>query len=60
MPPPPVVISNGALNLVPEKARAFAEIVRVLRPGGRLQVADIVVEADLGEEFRRNIELWTG
>lgn len=55
-----VVISNGVLNLVPEKARAFAEIVRVLRPGGRLQLADIVVEAELGEEVRRNIELWTG
>lgn len=55
-----VVISNGVLNLVPEKARAFEEIVRVLRPGGRLQLADIVVEAELGEEVRRNIELWTG
>jgi SAM-dependent methyltransferase len=52
-----VVISNGVLNLVPEKARPFAEIVRVLRPGDRLQLADIVVEADLGEEVRRNIEL---
>jgi ubiquinone/menaquinone biosynthesis C-methylase UbiE len=55
-----VVISNGVLNLVPEKAQAFAEIVRVLRPGGRLQLADIVLEAELGEDVRRNIELWTG
>ena len=55
-----VVISNGVLNLVPEKEEAFQEIVRVLRPGGRIQVADIVVEADLDEESRRNIELWTG
>jgi arsenite methyltransferase len=55
-----VVISNGALNLVPEKERAFAEIRRVLRPGGRLQLADIVLDAELGEDARRNIDLWTG
>ncbi len=55
-----VVISNGVLNLVPEKEKALSEIVRVLRPGGRLQLADIAVEAELGEEVRRNIDLWTG
>ncbi len=55
-----VVISNGVLNLVPEKEKAFAEIVRVLRPGGRLQLADIVLDAALGEDARRNIDLWTG
>jgi len=55
-----VVISNGVLNLVPEKGKAFAEIVRVMRPGGRLQLADIVVEAELSEEIRSNVELWTG
>ena len=55
-----VVISNGVLNLVAEKEIAFAEIARVLRPGGRLQLADIVVEADLGEDIRSNIDLWTG
>jgi arsenite methyltransferase len=55
-----VVISNGVLNLVPEKERAFAEIQRVLRPGGRLQLADIVLDAELGEDIRRNIDLWTG
>jgi arsenite methyltransferase len=55
-----VVISNGVLNLVPEKDKALAEIVRVLRPGGRLQLADIAVEAELGEDVRRNIDLWTG
>jgi ubiquinone/menaquinone biosynthesis C-methylase UbiE len=38
-----VVISNGVLNLVPEKDRAVAEIMRVLRPGGRTQIADIIV-----------------
>ena len=46
--------------LVPEKERAFAEIRRVLRPGGRLQLADIVLDAELGEDVRRNIDLWTG
>ena len=55
-----VVISNGVLNLVPEKEKAFSEIVRVLRPAGRLQLADIAVEAALGEDVRRNIDLWTG
>src|SRR5437667_4801152 len=51
-----VIISNGVLNLVPEKEKAFAEIRRVLRPGGRLQLADIVLEAELGEDARRNID----
>jgi ubiquinone/menaquinone biosynthesis C-methylase UbiE len=51
-----VVISNGVLNLVPEKDKAFAEILRVLRPGGRLQLADIVIDADFGEDVRRNID----
>lgn len=55
-----VVISNGVMNLVPEKEKAFSEIVRVLRPGGRLQFADITVDAELGDEVRRNIDLWTG
>ena len=55
-----VVISNGVLNLVPEKEKAFGEICRVLRPGGRLQLADIVLDGELGEDVRRNIDLWTG
>jgi arsenite methyltransferase len=55
-----VVISNGVLNLVPEKEKAFIEIRRVLRPSGRLQLADIVLDAELGEDVRRNIDLWTG
>lgn len=53
-----VVISNGVLNLVPEKERAFSEILRVLRPGGRLQLADIAVDMELSEEVRRNTDLW--
>lgn len=54
-----VIISNGVLNLVPEKDKAFREIARVLRPGGRLQFADIIVGAPLSEDVRRNIDLWT-
>jgi ubiquinone/menaquinone biosynthesis C-methylase UbiE len=55
-----VVISNGVLNLVPEKERAFAEIVRVLKPQGRLHLADILLDVELSEDTRRNIDLWTG
>jgi arsenite methyltransferase len=55
-----VVSSNGVLNLVPEKARAFGEILRVLKPGGRLHLADIALDVELPEDARRNIDLWTG
>ena len=53
-----VVISNGVINLSPVKHRVFAEAARVLRPGGRLAVADIVSETPLKEATRRNTELW--
>jgi SAM-dependent methyltransferase len=53
-----VVISNGVLNLAHDKGVAFAEAFRVLRPGGRLQVADIVVKETLSESIRRDYELW--
>lgn len=55
-----VVISNGVLNLVPEKRAAIAEIHRVLKPGGRVQIADIVLGVDLPEDARQDIDLWTG
>lgn len=53
-----VVSSNGALNLVPDKRRAFAEIVRVLRPGGRVQVADIVISRPVPLGGRSDPQLW--
>jgi SAM-dependent methyltransferase len=55
-----VVISNGVLNLVPEKRAAIAEIRRVLKPGGRVQIADIVLGVELPEDARQDIDLWTG
>jgi SAM-dependent methyltransferase len=53
-----VVLSNGAVNLSPAKDRVFAEAARVLRPGGRLALADIVSSRALKERTRRNVELW--
>jgi arsenite methyltransferase len=53
-----VVISNGVINLSPVKHRVFAEAARVLKPGGRLAVADIVSGKPLKERTRRNVELW--
>ena len=55
-----VVISNGSLNLMPNKQQALKEMARVLGPGGRLQIADIVVERAVPENAKENIDLWTG
>jgi SAM-dependent methyltransferase len=55
-----VAISNGVFDLLPDKDVAFAEVFRVLRPGGRLQVADVTIQRPISEESRRNIDLWTG
>ena len=55
-----VLISNGVFNLVPDKDRALAEMFRVIKPGGRLQIADIVLCAELDEAVRRDVDLWTG
>jgi arsenite methyltransferase len=54
-----VVISNGVIDLVPDKDAVFAEIDRVLRPGGRLQLADVVIHSEVSEDARQRIDLWT-
>jgi arsenite methyltransferase len=55
-----VVISNGVINLCADKQTVFAEIFRVLRPGGRLQFADIANGRPVPAEAMRDIDLWTG
>jgi SAM-dependent methyltransferase len=55
-----VVISNGVINLCPDKETAFREIHRVLRPGGRLQIADILVSRPVSDSAKQRIDLWTG
>jgi arsenite methyltransferase len=55
-----VVISNGVIDLVPNKDAVFDEIDRALRPGGRLQLADVVIHNEVSEDARKRIDLWTG
>jgi ubiquinone/menaquinone biosynthesis C-methylase UbiE len=55
-----VVISNGVIDLVPDKDAVFAELYRVLAPGGRMQIADVTIQTPVSEEGRRKIDLWTG
>jgi arsenite methyltransferase len=55
-----VVISNGVIDLIPDKDAVFAELYRVLAPGGRMQIADVTIQNPVSDEGRRNIELWTG
>jgi arsenite methyltransferase len=55
-----VVISNGVVNLCPDKHEAFREIHRVLKPGGRIQIADILVSRPVSDAAKQKIELWTG
>jgi arsenite methyltransferase len=55
-----VVISNGVLNLFPDKVTGLGEMARVLRPGGRLQISDILVDRTVPESAKRNIDLWKG
>jgi arsenite methyltransferase len=55
-----VVISNGVIDLIPDKDAVFSEVERVLVPGGRMQVADVTIQNPVSAEGRRNIDLWTG
>lgn len=55
-----VVISNGVMNLFPDKLAGLREMARVLRRGGRLQIGDILVQKPVGDSGKRNIDLWKG
>ena len=55
-----VVISNGVLNLMPDKRKALGEMARVLKPGGRLQIGDILVDKEVPQSAKEKIDLWIG
>jgi len=55
-----VVISNGVIDLIPDKDAVFSELHRVLVPGGRMQIADVTIQNPVSAEGRRDIDLWTG
>ncbi len=55
-----VVISNGVVNLCPDKSAVFREMYRVLKAGGRIQIGDILVQKAVPEAAKREIDLWTG
>lgn len=55
-----VIISNGVIDLIPDKDAVFSEIFRVLKAGGRIQISDVTIQKPVSEEGKRNIDLWTG
>ncbi|MCL4861933.1 MAG: arsenite methyltransferase [Caldilineaceae bacterium] len=55
-----VIMSNCVINLSPDKPQVFREMFRVLKPGGRVAVSDIVANGELSDEIKRNMELWGG
>ena len=55
-----VVISNGVIDLIPDKDAVLSEVHRVLVSGGRVQLADVTIQQPVSDEGRRNIDLWTG
>ncbi len=55
-----VVISNGVINLTPDKKATFREIIRILKPNGRIQIGDILVQKKVPDGAKRKIDLWTG
>jgi arsenite methyltransferase len=55
-----VVISNGVIDLVPDNDTVLEEVDRVLRPGGRVQFADVIIHTEVSEDARKRIDLWTG
>lgn len=55
-----IVISNGVINLCPDKLAVVRELYRVLKPGGRIQIADMVVHKEIPQDVKDDIELWSG
>ena len=55
-----VVISNGVVNLCPDKLAVFQEMARVLNPGGRIQIGDIIVQKAVPDSAKEDVDLWTG